>query len=314
MAERREKGLCFNCYQKYSRNHRCGAKLMLLVAEEKDIEADEHLGIQLLDPPAQPTLVDVEAQPAQLSLHALSGDGAPETIRVAGVVLGAQWLKQFGPVLMDYQQLTVKFVRGQDVIELKGETSPQPPSISLHQLKRIIQGDKEAQFFSLQVVGPEPVLSVPKFVFLEELKQELALTPEFLDLRDKCLHDSPSFPEFKVVDDLLLYKGKIWLNSDSKFKPLLLREFHETQLPLTSVDNNPVITPLAILAFKTTIVDHQPVRFALVQWSGLSPDDTSWENWDELQSVYNLEDKVALDEGGIVRNETNVEPNNPCIG
>ena len=32
----------------------------------------------------------------------------------------------------------------------------------------------------------------------------------------------------------------------------------------------------------------------LVQWQGLSPDDTSWENWSQLQQAYHLEDKVIF--------------------
>lgn len=36
MAERREKGLCFNCDQKRSRNHKCKGRFLLLVAEEDD--------------------------------------------------------------------------------------------------------------------------------------------------------------------------------------------------------------------------------------------------------------------------------------
>lgn len=42
-----------------------------------------------------------------------------------------------------------------------------------------------------------------------------------------------------------------------------------------------------------------PIKQALVQRQGLSPDDTFWGNWDELQSTYNLGDKVAFDGGGI---------------
>ncbi|PNX66493.1 hypothetical protein L195_g063076, partial [Trifolium pratense] len=39
------------------------------------------------------------------------------------------------------------------------------------------------------------------------------------------------------------------------------------------------------------MVDGVPTRFALVQWDGLLPDDTSWEPWTELKDTYNLEDK-----------------------
>ncbi|MCI24699.1 hypothetical protein A2U01_0045885, partial [Trifolium medium] len=49
------------------------------------------------------------------------------------------------------------------------------------------------------------------------------------------------------------------------------------QIPPHSVENHPLITPLAIVAFQSQTIDGTSVRFALVQWRGLSPDDTSWE-------------------------------------
>lgn len=38
---------------------------------------------------------------------------------------------------------------------------------------------------------------------------------------------------------------------------------------------------------------------ALVQWVGLPPEDTFWETWDNLQSIYNLANKVYFKTGGI---------------
>ncbi|MCH79873.1 retrotransposon protein [Trifolium medium] len=46
------------------------------------------------------------------------------------------------------------------------------------------------------------------------------------------------------------------------------------------------------------------VRFALVQWRGLLPDDTSWERWDDLCQVHNLEDKVGFVGGDIDFNQS----------
>ncbi|MCH80967.1 Ty3/gypsy retrotransposon protein, partial [Trifolium medium] len=63
------------------------------------------------------------------------------------------------------------------------------------------------------------------------------------------------------------------------------------QIPPDSFENHPLVTPLAILAFQSQLIDGKPTRFALVQWHGLSPDDTSWENWEELCKLHNLEDK-----------------------
>ncbi|KAJ1441845.1 Chromo-like domain superfamily [Sesbania bispinosa] len=49
------------------------------------------------------------------------------------------------------------------------------------------------------------------------------------------------------------------------------------------------------------LLDHStrpPTRLVLVQWLGPSPEDVSWENWDDLCSVFHLEDKVIFPEDG----------------
>ena len=37
-----------------------------------------------------------------------------------------------------------------------------------------------------------------------------------------------------------------------------------------------------------------PIKRFLVQWPALTPEDTTWEDWDTLQSSYNLEDMVSF--------------------
>ncbi|KAI5389536.1 hypothetical protein KIW84_074990 [Lathyrus oleraceus] len=241
--------------------------------------------------------------------------------------------------------------------------------------------------------------------------------PRFQGLKEQVLQDPSAHPNFRFVNGLLLRQGRIWISPNSRFKSLLLREYHETliggsssidaydsvlqsrdeilhllrknlskaqlqmtrnankhrrevqfavgswvyvklqpyqqvslsgnkyhklskryygpylvlakvgpvayklelpshsrihnvfhssllklhegvpptvidQIPHDSINNHPVVTPLAVLEFQTRLIEGIPTRFALVQWQGLSPDDTSWENWEELRRDYNLEDKV----------------------
>ena len=64
------------------------------------------------------------------------------------------------------------------------------------------------------------------------------------------------------------------------------------QLPSQFIQNQPLISPLAILSYrKASSTGSWEV---LVQWEGLSPDETSWEDWNILQQEYHLEDKVIL--------------------
>ncbi|MCH94048.1 hypothetical protein A2U01_0015003 [Trifolium medium] len=92
-------------------------------------------------------------------------------------------------------------------------------------------------------------------------------------------------------------------------------------LPPNSVNNHPLVTPLAILASKWDSSTDPPTRMLLVQWQGLNPEDTSWEDWPNLSKTYHLEDKVSFPAEGDVSNpiiintptiseDSNSRPNN----
>jgi hypothetical protein len=81
------------------------------------------------------------------------------------------------------------------------------------------------------------------------------------------------------------------------------------ELPPNSIENHPLVTPLAVIAFQTQMIDGIPTRFALVQWRGLLPDDTSWERWDEFCRAHNLGDKVGFDGGSIDMIKPKKSPN-----
>ncbi|CAI8610283.1 unnamed protein product [Vicia faba] len=67
-----------------------------------------------------------------------------------------------------------------------------------------------------------------------------------------------------------------------------------------SVDNNPIVSPLAILSARTTTQDGLSYKQVLVHWNSLLPEDTTWEDWEILKQNYHLEDKVNFDGVGIV--------------
>ncbi|MCH97367.1 retrotransposon protein, partial [Trifolium medium] len=71
-------------------------------------------------------------------------------------------------------------------------------------------------------------LSVPQFLFLDELKRELLAYLVYTTLVAKLNQNPISMPEFKLINGLLLRKGKIWIAPNSRCKQLLLQEFHDT--------------------------------------------------------------------------------------
>ncbi|GKA61827.1 transposon ty3-I gag-pol polyprotein [Tanacetum coccineum] len=91
MAARREKGLCFNCDETFSPGHRCKSKQFLCLLAEEDVQVNGTDGFveptpTLIEEPAPPLTID-EPIPA-ISLHALTGQFVPRTLKVAGSING----------------------------------------------------------------------------------------------------------------------------------------------------------------------------------------------------------------------------------
>lgn len=64
----------------------------------------------------------------------------------------------------------------------------------------------------------------------------------------------------------------------------------KAELPSQFVQHQPIISLLALLDYRRSS-KNAPWE-VLVQCEGLPPDDTSWENWEQLCEDYHLEDKV----------------------
>ncbi|KAH9726475.1 hypothetical protein KPL70_008268 [Citrus sinensis] len=79
LHERREKGLCYSCDQKYSPNHRCNRRFLLLIGAE-----DDHL-----DPTNEGEPPDEEDSAVTgdiSSLNALAGQANPRSLRLQGKI------------------------------------------------------------------------------------------------------------------------------------------------------------------------------------------------------------------------------------
>ncbi|WVZ01111.1 hypothetical protein V8G54_027180 [Vigna mungo] len=218
MLARCEKGLCYNCDEKFSPGHKCKGRFFLLVVvdEDDDVQGDP----SRLE--ADPSMLHLEGadlgqSEAQISFNALAGLSAPEALRIVGhissqpitilvdggnthnfiqdrvtrflnldsqptntlrvngvelkmqghkfmvdlhvlhisgadVVLGIQWLKDLGPVVTDYSQFTMKFIRDGKFVEFKADAPPKPSDISAQQVKRILQTRGAAGFFHIRIL------------------------------------------------------------------------------------------------------------------------------------------------------------------
>ncbi|CAM8990762.1 unnamed protein product [Rhodiola kirilowii] len=83
MAARRERGLCFNCDEKFAPGHRCKPKFQCLIVEEameeEEVEGAAEEPSQLEEPS--------EVMPS-ISYHAMQGHNVPLTLRLEGELSG----------------------------------------------------------------------------------------------------------------------------------------------------------------------------------------------------------------------------------
>ncbi|KAL5137276.1 hypothetical protein HKD37_10G027668 [Glycine soja] len=104
------------------------------------------------------------------------------------------------------------------------------------------------------------------------------------------------YEPYQVLDQIGKVAYKLLLPERSRIHPAFhcsfLKPFHQT----SEEDCVP-------LALPSNDVENQPV---LVQWAGLSLDDITWEDWEELKTVYHLVDKVFLDGARDDRKENTI--------
>ncbi|XP_042946134.1 uncharacterized protein LOC122279514 [Carya illinoinensis] len=89
MQERRAKGLCYYCDERFQPGHKCNKpKLFLLegmkIEEIEDEEIDESMAILNSEEPKEGE--EEKGELLGISLHALAGAYAPKTMRIAGVI------------------------------------------------------------------------------------------------------------------------------------------------------------------------------------------------------------------------------------
>jgi len=64
--------------------------------------------------------------------------------------------------------------------------------------------------------------------FIQKLKDSLGNDSQFKELFSRVTKDPDALPDFKILDGLLFFKGKMFIPSASPFKQTLLEEFHSS--------------------------------------------------------------------------------------
>ncbi|XP_073220461.1 uncharacterized protein [Cicer arietinum] len=151
------------------------------------------------------------------------------------------------------------------------------------------------------------------------LKSNMAHTQQimktFADTKRRFLDFQ--FGPFPVIEQIGQVAYMLMLPLTARIHPVfhisalkLCKGDHSTQLmplALTTTEQGPIMLPLSIIDHRAVIQNGQPVCQVQVQWEGVSPTETTWENWYEFHTNYpNLEDKVLVNEGSNVMIKDNI--------
>jgi hypothetical protein len=60
-------------------------------------------------------------------------------IGTCDIVLGVDWLRNLGPILMDFQNLTMQFDQGGHQYKFQGITTGSPEVISSHRMEKLLK-------------------------------------------------------------------------------------------------------------------------------------------------------------------------------
>ena len=93
-------------------------------------------------------LIQVQGVTFTANLHVLSLYGA-------NLVLGVQWLKSLGLVLIDYNALTMKFYHNERLIELKRDTNATLHPLTPPELHRLIRTEGVSAFYHISLISTE---------------------------------------------------------------------------------------------------------------------------------------------------------------
>jgi hypothetical protein len=78
------------------------------------------------------------------------------------IVLGVEWLRTLGPILMDFQNLTMQFDQGGHKHKFQGITAGSPEIISSHRMEKLLKKDHSGVIAQLHAIQATEIPPVPQ--------------------------------------------------------------------------------------------------------------------------------------------------------
>ncbi|CAA0829312.1 Unknown protein, partial [Striga hermonthica] len=161
MQRRREKGLCFNCDEKFTPGHRCKERRSFFI-ECVESEEDEVVGDEVK------SAIDLHEEDPEISVHAMAGTQGPKTIKMSA------WVRDRRVIVLVDNGSSHNFINSSlsDKLNLQ-VTKVEPFEVRVANGERLkcsefyrgvpikIQGvTLKADLYALPLVGPDVVLGV----------------------------------------------------------------------------------------------------------------------------------------------------------
>ncbi|RZB69356.1 Anaphase-promoting complex subunit 10 [Glycine soja] len=235
LATHRERGLCFNCDERYHRGHQCSSRVFLLISEDEDSFSPQ---IEQPNPQPEPKPDPADPYPAQISFNSIAGNVAPETLRFMGAIgdrhvvllvdggsthnfIQHQLVSQLG---LTPRTTTPLRVMVGTFVELKGDTETTQSSLSSSQFHRLLHIQPESLYLHVtDLQEDDPSVVAPA---IDPIIQEL-IDRFHLLLRPRSIFHrrGPQITkqEIETQVELMLQKGLIQPSNSSFSSPVLTR-------------------------------------------------------------------------------------------
>ncbi|KAJ1400267.1 Retrotransposon gag domain [Sesbania bispinosa] len=258
MAERRAKGLCYNCDESYSTGHKCNRLFWIEVPDdESESEEDMAISLHAISGVRESHTMQLRAKVSGVNVLVLVDSGNTHNFLREGLIpsLGLEVLKRSGlqVYVANGERVpsmgicrSVSFMVANDIFQADFYTIPLEGfdvilgvkwlctlgpilwDFSYMTMEFVING-KEVMW---RGQGPEvaPQLSLmhgqnPNLVVLDAIRQETAASQELLHMQ-QCIEQGELGSDWVVRDGLIFFKGRLYMLPTSPLIPTILSAIH----------------------------------------------------------------------------------------